>query len=77
MPRKVASNPFAAMRALERTDEVDGSLTAKDQANDRQGQEGSNLRPMFILPEGTRVQVNIDAQQFPKPEINVTTEKDK
>lgn len=72
--RKADSNPFAAMRALERADELDGILTAKDQARE---QESSPLRPMFILPDSARVQVNIDARQLSKPRTNVTPEKDK
>jgi hypothetical protein len=56
--RKVDKNPFAAMRALERVDDLDGILTAKDEIR-RPPENSGEHRPMFILPAGTNVQVNI------------------
>jgi len=74
--RKADSNPFAAMRALERADELDNILTAKDEIR-KPPESPKEHRPMFILPEGTRIPFNIDARQLPKPEISVAPEKDK
>jgi hypothetical protein len=54
--QKVKSNPFAAMRALERIDDLDGVLTAKDETR-RPSQDVGEMRPMFILPEGCRISV--------------------
>ncbi len=69
--RKVDRNPFAAMRALERVDDLDGILTAKDEI--KRPQEGSREnQPMFTLPPGTSIQVNITA---PDQAIDVTPNK--
>lgn len=73
--RRAESNPFAAMRALERADELDGILTAKDEIR-RPAPSGRDHSPMFILPEGTRVQVNVDLRTHAKKEIDVTPHPD-
>lgn len=42
---------IAAMRALVRADELDGIITAKG----RQGKEGADPRPLFILAHGAAI----------------------
>jgi hypothetical protein len=66
---KADSNPFAAMRALERVDDLDGILTSKDEAR-RPSQESGETRPMFILPPGTHISVNV---KTPDNAIDVTS----
>jgi hypothetical protein len=56
--KEADSNPFAAMRALERADELDGILTAKDQIK-RPSQGPQEYRPMFQFSSDTKIQVNI------------------
>jgi transposase len=72
--RKADSNPFAAMRALERADELDGIITAKDQARE---QESAPQQAMFVLPGDAKIQLNIGCQLLSEPQANVTPEKDK
>jgi hypothetical protein len=56
--RKVDRNPFAAMRALERIDDLDGILAAKDRARGDL-ESPDEPQPMFVLPAGANVQVNV------------------
>ena len=56
--RKVDRNPFAAMRALERIDDLDGILPAKDRAR-RDQESPQEPQPMFVLPAGAQVCVNV------------------
>jgi hypothetical protein len=73
---KADSNPFAAMKALERADDIDGILTAKDEVR-RPSQESGETRPMFILPAGTRISVSVKTIEDEKPkEIDVTPKAD-
>jgi len=51
--RKADHNPFAAMRALERVDDLDGILTTKDRQKERREEPPS--APMFILPPGSTI----------------------
>jgi hypothetical protein len=70
--QKAESNPFAAMRALERIDDLEGILTAKDEAR-RPTQDSGETRPMFILPAGTHINVTVNPIESEKPEeIDVT-----
>jgi hypothetical protein len=76
--RKAKTNPFAAMRALERVDELDGILTAKDEIG-RPQEDAREHRPIFQLPPDTKVQIRI----VPEPQarnaldsaINITPEQ--
>ena len=52
--RKAESNPFAALRALERADALDGILTARDEIRKPFTSEVDH-RPLFSLPPGTHV----------------------
>jgi len=63
--RKADHNPFAAMRALERVDDLDGVLTAKDRQKERR--EESSPAPLFILPSGSTISI-----EPARPAINVT-----
>jgi|WetSurMetagenome_2_1015567.scaffolds.fasta_scaffold1045624_1 hypothetical protein len=70
--KKADSNPFAAMRALERADDLDGIITARDESR-RPSQESGETRPMFILPPGTQISVSVKTIENEKPkEIDVT-----
>ena len=72
--RKAGTNPFAAMKAIQRADDLDGILTAKD-ALKQPHEETREHRPMFNLPSGTNVIVNITKRADPEPEyIDVTPE---
>jgi hypothetical protein len=74
--QKAESNPFAAMRALERIDDLDGILTAKDETR-RPTQDSGETRPMFVLPAGTRISVSVKTIEDEKPkEIDVTPKAD-
>jgi len=72
--RKAESDPFAAMRALERADELDGILTAKDKS--REAETPRPQQPMFIMPPGANVQVNVwnrpEERTVEAPAIDVT-----
>lgn len=65
--RKTDKNPFAAMRALERIDDLDGVLTEKDRL--RQQDQGSQQphRPLFMFAPGSEATVNVTIAP-PKPE---------
>jgi hypothetical protein len=70
--KKADSNPFAAMRALERADDLDGIITARDESR-RPSQDSGETRPMFILPAGTHINVTVNPIESEKPEeIDVT-----
>ena len=65
------SNPFAALKATQRADDLDGYLTEKDKLKQPQADSGE-YKPMFMLPLGTKVVVNISKE----PEcIDVTPEE--
>jgi hypothetical protein len=57
--RKADSNPFAAMRALERADDLDGIIRARDESR-RPSQDVGETRPMFLLPAGTHISVSVN-----------------
>ena len=63
--RKADSNPFAAMKALQKVDDLNGILTSKDELKKPQEPSGE-CRPMFILPPGTHVQVNVQKNEIHK-----------
>ena len=62
--QKADSNPFAAMKALQRVDDLDGILTPKDELK-RPQEAPEEHRPMFILPPSTSVQVNVRENEIP------------
>jgi hypothetical protein len=64
--QKAESNPFAAMRALERIDDLDGILTAKDEVR-RPTRDSGETRPMFILPAGTHISLTVNPIESKKP----------
>ncbi len=73
--RKAESNPFAAMRALERADELDGIQTAKDR---RETEAPQVQQPVFIMPSTANVQVNVfDRRKLTAKEIDITPEAEK
>jgi transcriptional antiterminator len=73
--KKADSNPYAAMKALERADELDGILTAKDEIK-RPSQESAEHRPMFILPPGTAISVSVKPYEpVQSKEIDVTPKR--
>lgn len=55
-PKKVQSNPFAAMRGVEY---VDSMLGLHPKVRDPNEQSPRDPAPMFNLPPGSKVQVNI------------------
>ena len=77
MPEKADSNPFAAMKALQRVDDLDGTLTPKDELKKPHEGTGEH-QPIFSLPPGTNIQVNIRNVEFQKSKdiktIDVTPE---
>jgi hypothetical protein len=51
-------NAFAALKAVQRADDLDGYLTEKDKLK-KPLEETREYRPMFTLPQGTNIVVNI------------------
>ena len=71
--RKAESNPFAAMRALERADDLDGILTAKDRS--REPEPAKEPQPIFVMPPNTSVQVNLYQGACERKAIDITPER--
>lgn len=65
-PEQAKSNPFSVIRAIEYVDTVAGlhPKTAPEPA------QSDKTQPMFVLPAGARVQINIDQRpQTPLPVV--------
>ena len=56
--KKVDHNPFAALKALERVDKLDGILTPEDQLRYQQPEQLSH-QPLFILPGNATVNLTM------------------
>jgi hypothetical protein len=56
---KADSNPFAALKAVEYADSILGLSPKQQQTQD----VSDNTRPMFVLPPGTSISVNVTTPQ--------------
>jgi hypothetical protein len=71
--QKVDSNPFAALKAVQRADQLDDIVTLAERG--REQKQTPEHRPIFTLPPGIHVRVSIDTCQAHRLEIDVTPEK--
>jgi hypothetical protein len=69
--RKADRNPFAAQRALQRIEELEGIVTKREQRGAEEPQAPPG--PMFVLPPGSRVAIAIapdrDTPPHPDPPL--------
>jgi hypothetical protein len=62
---KQNDSPFAQLKALERADELDGIITDVERLKARKAVDSDRQPPpLFVLPEGTHVQVTINQQKI-------------